>query len=280
MKLIDRYVGWQLLVTSTLAVTVLSVVLVLGNVFKQLLELLVKNDTPLELVLSFLGYILPFSLSFTIPWGFLTAVLLVFGKLSAENELIAFRANGVSIPRVCLSALVLALGCVGICFWINIEVAPRAQAKMKEALYDIATSNPLAMFGSDKVIDASSEAAVVGVTKVAKFTAGIDNAIVVGGLETAARLSLPGAQVARTVSAKVAEGADKLARAASGKGAVRKAAASAKKAAATTQRKLVRKAKTVKTAASRKAAAPRKAVAATKAKAVRATRKVRAAVGA
>lgn len=154
MKLIDRYVGWQLLVTFTLAVTVLSVVLVLGNVFKQLLELLVKNDTPLELVLSFLFYILPFSLSFTIPWGFLTAVLLVFGKLSAENELIAFRANGVSIPRVCLSALVMSVACVGVCVWINIEVAPRAQAKMKEALYSIATNNPLAMFGSDRVIDA------------------------------------------------------------------------------------------------------------------------------
>ncbi len=137
-----------------MAVSVLSVVLVLGNVFKQLLELLVKNDTPLELVLSFLAYILPFSLSFTIPWGFLTAVLLVFGKMSAENELIAFRANGVSIPRISLSVLGLALVCVGICFWINIDVAPRAQAKMKEALYNIATSNPLAMFGSDRIIDA------------------------------------------------------------------------------------------------------------------------------
>jgi lipopolysaccharide export system permease protein len=154
LKLIDRYVGGQLLLTSTMAVSVLSVVLVLGNVFKQLLELLVKNDTPLELVLSFLAYILPFSLSFTIPWGFLTAVLLVFGKMSAENELIAFRANGVSIPRISLSVLGLALVCVGICFWINIDVAPRAQAKMKEALYNIATSNPLAMFGSDRIIDA------------------------------------------------------------------------------------------------------------------------------
>ena len=152
MKLIDRYVGWQLFVTSALAVTVLSVVLVLGNVFKQLLELLVKNDTPLELVLSFLAYILPFSLAFTIPWGFLTAVLLVFGKLSAENELIAFRANGVSVPRICLPVLGLALACVGICFWINIDVAPKAQAKMKEALYNIVTSNPMAMFGSDKII--------------------------------------------------------------------------------------------------------------------------------
>jgi lipopolysaccharide export system permease protein len=152
--LIDRYVGGQLLLTSTMAVSVLSVVLVLGNVFKQLLELLVKNDTPLELVLSFLAYILPFSLSFTIPWGFLTAVLLVFGKMSGENELVAFRANGVSIPRICASVLVFSVICVGTCFWINIDVAPRAQAKMKEALYNIATSNPLAMFGSDRIIDA------------------------------------------------------------------------------------------------------------------------------
>lgn len=153
MKIIDRYVGWQLLMTTSIAVTVLSVVLVLGNIFKKLLELLVKNDTPIDLVLSFLAYILPFSLTFTIPWGFLTAVLLVFGKMSGENELIAFRANGVSIPRICLSVLVLASICVGICFWINIDVAPRAQSKMKEALYNIATSNPMAMFGSDKIIN-------------------------------------------------------------------------------------------------------------------------------
>lgn len=153
MKLIDRYVGWQVLLTSTIAVVVLSVVLVLGKIFKELLELLVKNDTPLELILSVLAYILPFSLMFTIPWGFLTAVLLVFGKMSAENELIALRANGVSIPRICLPVLALSFACIGVCFWINVDVAPRAQAKMKEALYNIATSNPLAMFGSDKIIE-------------------------------------------------------------------------------------------------------------------------------
>ncbi|EDY21679.1 permease YjgP/YjgQ family protein [Chthoniobacter flavus Ellin428] len=153
MKLIDRYVGGQLLVTFSLAVSVLSVVLVLGNIFKQLLDLLVKNDTPLEVVVSFLSYILPFSLSFTIPWAFLTAVLLVFGRLSAEHELVAFRASGVSIPRLCYTVFLLAAACVATCFWINIDVAPRAQGKMKEALYNVAVTNPLAMFGADLVID-------------------------------------------------------------------------------------------------------------------------------
>lgn len=153
MKLIDRYVSRQLLTTGLFAVAILSVVLVLGNVFKQLLELIVNHDAPLELILSFIAYILPFSLTFTIPWGFLTAVLLVFGKMSAENELTALRSSGVSIPRICLPVLALALLSVGTCLWINVEVAPRAQVKMKDALYNIATNNPLAMFGSDKVIE-------------------------------------------------------------------------------------------------------------------------------
>lgn len=153
MKILDRYVFRQVLVTSLFAVSILSVVLVLGNIFKQLLELLVNHDAPLELIISFIAYILPFSLTFTIPWGFLTAVLLVFGKMSAEHELIALRACGVSIPRICVTVLLLSFVCVGICLWINVDVAPRAQIKMKDALYNIATSNPLAMFGSDKVID-------------------------------------------------------------------------------------------------------------------------------
>ena len=58
-----------------------------------------------------------------------------------------------SIPRICLPGARALAVCIGVCFWINIDVAPRAQAKMKEALYNIATSNPLAMFGSDKIID-------------------------------------------------------------------------------------------------------------------------------
>src|SRR5581483_1230373 len=70
-----------------------------------------------------------------------------------ENELIALRANGISVPRVCLAVFALALVSCGICLWINVDVAPRAQEQMKSALFHIATSNPIAMFGSDQVID-------------------------------------------------------------------------------------------------------------------------------
>ncbi len=153
MTIIDRYIGRQVLSTSIFAVAVLSFVLVLGNIFRKLFELVINRALPLEFILSFIGYVLPFSLTFTIPWGFLTAILLLFGRLSAENELTAFRANGVAVTRLCVPIMVLAVVFTLLCLWINLEVAPRAQERMKAALFNIATSNPIALFGSDSVIE-------------------------------------------------------------------------------------------------------------------------------
>src|SRR3954462_8866257 len=111
MKLLDRAVSRELLVNVVFAIFVLSLVLVVGNILRKLLPLLVNHDVPVEYLITFIAYVLPFSLIFTIPWGLLTANLLVFGRLSADNELIALRANGVSITRVALSLGVVALIC-------------------------------------------------------------------------------------------------------------------------------------------------------------------------
>lgn len=153
MKLIDRFVSRELIVNVLFAIAVLSLVLVVGNIFRKLLPLLINHDVPLEYLVSFIAYILPFSLIFTIPWGLLTAILLVFGRLSADNELVALRSNGVSITRICISLAFIALACTAICLWLNVEVAPAAQDKLRSTIFDLATRNPMALFGSDQVID-------------------------------------------------------------------------------------------------------------------------------
>lgn len=153
MKILDRYLLTALGVATLMGVALLSLVLVLGNVFKEMLDLLINHSVPLETVLGFVAFVLPFSMTFTIPWGFLTAVLLVFGRLSADNEIIALRANGVSFPRVFLPVLAMSLLLVGVCLWINIDVAPRAQYSMLTSLFRIATSNPVSMFQPDEVVD-------------------------------------------------------------------------------------------------------------------------------
>ncbi len=153
MNILDRYIGKNILVTMLIGIVVLSLVLVFGNILKELLNRLVNENVPLGMVLMFMAYVLPFSLTFSIPWGLLTALLLVFGRMSADNELIALRSNGVSIPRICIPVFVLALALTGVCFWINAEIAPRAEKKMTEAIFDIATSNPQLLFRADDVVD-------------------------------------------------------------------------------------------------------------------------------
>ncbi|MEP6778225.1 MAG: LptF/LptG family permease [Chthoniobacterales bacterium] len=153
MKLIDRFISRELITNLLFAIAVLSLVLVVGNIFRKLLPLLVNHDVPVEYLLGFIAYVLPFSLIFTIPWGLLTAILLVFGRLSADNELIALRCMGVSIGRICLPLAAIATGATAICVWLNVTVAPAAQEAMRSTIFNLATRNPMALFGSDQVID-------------------------------------------------------------------------------------------------------------------------------
>ncbi|HEY0792324.1 MAG TPA: LptF/LptG family permease, partial [Chthoniobacterales bacterium] len=153
MRIIDRYVSGEILGAIIWAVSVLSLMLVLGNAMRELLNVLLSHQLPLSYVFSFLGYLLPFSMIYSIPWGVLVAVLLVFGKLSSDNELVALRANGVSILRICLPVFSIAGIALGVCLWINLYAAPIAQVQLKSAVFNLASTDPLALFGNDEVID-------------------------------------------------------------------------------------------------------------------------------
>jgi LPS export ABC transporter permease LptF len=152
MRLLDRYLGREVITSAVFAVCTLSLVLILGQIFKKLFEFVVDHNVPATFIITFIAYFLPLSLIFSIPWGFLTAVLLVFGRLSAGNELTALRTAGVSIPRIARPVLILAVIFSGICLWINLYVAPRAEQNLKDAFFQVATSNPVAVFSGDQVI--------------------------------------------------------------------------------------------------------------------------------
>lgn len=107
--------------------------------------MLVEQGAPLSMVLRFVLYVLPFSLMFTLPWGFLTAVLLVYGRLSSDNELTAMRMSGRSLWRIGLPVLLLGGLFCGFSYWLNTEVAPTAKLKIAELLFATASKDPNAL---------------------------------------------------------------------------------------------------------------------------------------
>jgi lipopolysaccharide export system permease protein len=153
IRLLDRHLGRQILSVTVTGVVVLSAVMVLGNVYKKLSQLLGDAELPLAVAVEFMALVVPFSLIFTIPWAFLTAILLVFGRLSADNEWVAMKMTGSPVLRLCAPVFVLALLLSGLCYWVNVDLAPSAKNRMKRLFYEVAVENPEALFQPGRVLD-------------------------------------------------------------------------------------------------------------------------------
>ena len=68
------------------------------------------------------------SLIYTVPWGFLSAVLLVFGRLSSDNEITSFRVAGLSLVRLAVPVFVIGALLSLLSLWLNTTVVPRSMA--------------------------------------------------------------------------------------------------------------------------------------------------------
>ena len=77
--------------------------------FFELLSDIIRNQIPLQRVLTYLFYLTPKFLYDSAPVSVLVAVLVTFGVLSKNNEITAFKASGVSLYRLAAPILVASL---------------------------------------------------------------------------------------------------------------------------------------------------------------------------
>jgi lipopolysaccharide export LptBFGC system permease protein LptF len=142
MRTLHRYLLKQVLGTLVLTVGVFTAVLLMGNAMKEVLALVVQGQAPLAGVAKAFALLIPFVISFSLPMGLLTTMLLVFGRFSADQELIAARAGGVSLVSLVTPILLFSVALSGLSAFINMKVAPECRAAYKSLIYELATSNP------------------------------------------------------------------------------------------------------------------------------------------
>lgn len=152
MKTLHGYVARQVLATLAMTVAVFTGLFLIVNVLKEILPLLLSPQVPFTSVLQAVTMLLPFGLVFALPMGLLTATLLVFGRLSADQELTAVRAGGVSLLALVTPVLWIGGLASGVSALATLEVAPRCRVAFKEMTYALGMARPTALLVEQRYI--------------------------------------------------------------------------------------------------------------------------------
>jgi len=137
MRTLHWYILRQVLASLVVSVAVFAFVLLLGNILKEVLALMVNGQANLGMIGRLVLLLVPFVLVYALPMGFLTTALLVFGRLSADNELTAMRASGVSLASLITPILLLSFSLCVVSGAINMFVAPKCKLAFKSIVRDV-----------------------------------------------------------------------------------------------------------------------------------------------
>jgi len=155
MKILRKYIIRELIGPTFLSLIVLTFVMFTARLLK-LTDLVVNKGVSLILVGKLFGGMILFLLGYTVPMSVLTSVLLVFGKMSADNEIAAMRAGGISIYKIMYPVLFLSFIISLFSIVLHDGIIPHARFNMKKIIAEIGYKQPLAYLEAGTFINSFS----------------------------------------------------------------------------------------------------------------------------
>ena len=115
MRQLTRYVLFELIAVFSITLAGITLLLILVGVAQKALSEGLGPGPVLRMV----PYVVPVALQVSVPATILLAACSVFGRMSADNEIVAIKSLGISPMVVVYPALVLAFLVSLIAVWIN-----------------------------------------------------------------------------------------------------------------------------------------------------------------
>jgi lipopolysaccharide export system permease protein len=147
MKILRKYLLKELLGPFMLSLSVLIFIMLTATMLigkTNIFGLVIGKGVSLALVLKLILLSIPNLLSWGIPFSLLIATLLVIGRLSADNEIVAIRASGINLYKLCFPIMVIGLITSLASIPLNDRLKPNALFTSRKIIKQIGFKSPTA----------------------------------------------------------------------------------------------------------------------------------------
>lgn len=135
-RLVDRYLLSEITLPLLGGLAFFSFVFLMFQLLR-LAEFFIVHGVPFMSLLKLTTLLSLSFLPFALPISFLIALLLAFGRLSMDSELIALKAGGYSLKRLALAPAAVGVVVSILSLALNLEWVPMAERELKAQLVEI-----------------------------------------------------------------------------------------------------------------------------------------------
>ena len=139
-RILGLYIIREISSLFLLGMVVFTLVMLLGRLLK-LTDLVITRGVPLADIGRMVMYLMPSLLVFTIPMAFLLAVLLAFGRLSADNEITVMKAGGISLIQLMPPVLACSLVALVLTLAASTRGVPWGNSAFKMLSFEVLKQN-------------------------------------------------------------------------------------------------------------------------------------------
>ncbi len=140
MRTLDRYIIREQLKIFGLSAALLLMVLLLDKI-RFLADLLMNKHADIVTIGKLLLYLVPSFLTLATPLAILMSTLMVFSRFSAENEITAMKASGLSLFRLILPVLLLSIAACFATLYISTNLEHISNLRFRQAGIELLKSS-------------------------------------------------------------------------------------------------------------------------------------------
>ncbi|MCP4727703.1 MAG: YjgP/YjgQ family permease [bacterium] len=145
MFILTRYIIRTLLGPFIFGLAVIIFLFMTNYMIRQM-QIFLSKDVPLDVVFQLMILSLAWMMALAVPMAVLLSMIMGFGKLSGDNEIVALKANGVGLHRIMAPLLIVATFLAGGMFLFNEYVVPEVNFKIRTLSIHINKKNPKLVF--------------------------------------------------------------------------------------------------------------------------------------